>query len=620
MRLAIRSRLDDQSLSRGVVSAALPSQTIGYWLVVPALAIELGLLVYPIVYDFALSLTGAHEFAANGPFVGLANFTAILGDGSFWLGVRFLAFWVPITLAVELILGLATALLLWWRFWGRTLLFVAVFVPWAFPSAFSAFAWYALFVPPFIAFYVHQAVLMKFWLDDHFGAGTTDFLAYSVMSVWRVSSIMAIFLLAGLNAIPRDLIDYARLEAGSLLRLLWHVIIPLLRRYLVLVAMIGALITFIDFDSIYLESGDRTIVPVFGTLAYMHGIMFGDTGYAAAVNVISVPALLLVAVIGLRWIGPDRLRPGGNTSLPPSEAPLAKVGVPAFWKSQPPSVLPAPLLPWRWRRRLLYAVGTLAAISIAAFHLLPVYFIYNQAVVPVEELHLGQPFLVYHPDFSNFVNAFQPGPLWTWARNTLLVFGSAIVLGGGASLLAGYGLARFQPRGADLMAKLAFACLFLPQFAIIVPLYQLYNWLGLDNSLRGLTLIYMTMVIPFSTWLFYAYFQGMDPSVEEHAWLDADRRTAFLRVVLPMCWPVCVAAALFSLGILGSDVVYGSTLALSNEVKTLPVGLGLSAISLDEWANVSADMLAASMPLILLCAALGRSFVQGIQAALLEGA
>ena len=620
MRLAVRNRLDDQTLDDVEVSAALPRRSTGYWLVLPALAIELGLLVYPIVYDFVLSLTGAHDFAASGPFVGLANFRAILGDANFWLGVRYLAFWVPVTLAVELVVGLATALLLWWRFWGRTLLFVAVFVPWAFPSAFSAFAWYALFVPPFISFYAHQAVGMKFWLDDHFGAGTTDFLAYSLMSIWRVSSIMAIFLLAGLNAIPRDLIDYARLEAGSLLRLLWHVILPLLRRYLVLVGMIGALITFIDFDSIYLESGERTIVPVFGTLAYMHGIMFGDTGYAAAVNVISVPVLLLVAIIGLRWIGPDREWRGGNEPRRPNAAPLATASVPAFWKSPRPSLRRAPLLPWRWRRRLLYAAGALAATGIAAFHLLPVYFIYNQAVVPIEELHLGQPFLVYHPDFGNFHDAFQPGPLWDWARNTLVVFGSAIVLGGGASLLAGYGLSRFPPRGADLLAKLAFACLFLPQFAIIVPLYQVYNWLGLDNSLRGLTLIYMTMVIPFSTWLFYAYFQGLDPSVEEHAWLDANRRTTFLRVVLPMCWPVCVAAALFSLGILGSDVVYGSTLALSDQVKTLPVGLGLSAISLDEWANVSADMLAASLPLIVLCAALGRSFVQGIQAALLEGA
>ena len=94
----------------------------------------------------------------------------------------------------------------------------------------------------------------------------------------------------------------------------------------------------------------------------------------------------------------------------------------------------------------------------------------------------------------------------------------------------------------------------------------------------------------------------------------------FFSVVVPMARPVFIAAALFSVGVLGSDVVYASTLALNDAAKTLPVGLGLSAISLDEWANVSADVLIASIPLIVLCAALGRSFVQGIEAALLEGA
>jgi len=271
---------------------------------------------------------------------------------------------------------------------------------------------------------------------------------------------------------------------------------------------------------------------------------------------------------------------------------------------------------------LLYAAGGLAAILIAVFHIFPIYSVYNQAVRPVQELALGQPFIVYHPDFSNFHDAVIPGdsPMWLWARNTLIAFGGAIVLGVSVGMLAGYGLARFQPPGAALLAKVAFACFFVPQFAIIVPLYQIYSGVGLDNSLRGIVLIYLTMVIPFATWLYYAYFQGLDPAVEEHAWLDASRVRTFFRVVLPMSWPVFVAAALFALGVLGSDIVYGTTLALSDSVKTLPVALGLSAISLDEWANVSADVLVASIPMVLICAALGRSFVQGIQSALLEGA
>lgn len=614
MQVIARSRGEAATAFAGEAWFRPRGWVTGYWLALPAFAAVFLVLGYPVVFDVALSFTGAHEFMASGPFVGLDNYRQVVATPGFWAGVGVLVFWIPITVAAEVVLGLATALLLWWRFWGRTLLFLAVFIPWAFPSAFSAFAFYSLFVPPFPAFYQHDSVLVRFWFDDHFGRGTFDFAAYSVMITWRLSSIMAVFLLAGLNTIPRDLLDYAKLEARSPFVYLFSIIVPLLRRYLVLAVMVGAVVTFVGFDSIYIESGDRTIVPIAGTLAYMHGIVFGQTGYAAAVNVLSLPLLLLVAIVGLRWIGPERDTPPATPELPPARLAPARLG-------RLPRRSPVRrLLSWRARRRLLYVGGGLAAILIALFHIFPVYFVYNQAVVPVQELALGQPFFVHQPDWSNFQQALQPGPLWHWAANTLVAFGAAIVIGVGLSLLAGYGLARYRPPHSALLAKIVFACFFLPQFAIVIPLYQVYHWTGLDNTLQGLVVVYLTMVIPFATWLFYAYFQGLDPATEEHAWLDASRARAFFYVVLPMTRPVFIAAALFGVGVLGSDVVYASTLALSDSSKTLPVGLGLSALSLDEWANVSADVLMASVPLILLCAALGRSFVQGIEAALLEGA
>jgi ABC-type glycerol-3-phosphate transport system permease component len=83
---------------------------------------------------------------------------------------------------------------------------------------------------------------------------------------------------------------------------------------------------------------------------------------------------------------------------------------------------------------------------------------------------------------------------------------------------------------------------------------------------------------------------------------------------------VIIAAGLFAVGMMGSDVLYGALFSLSNSTKTLPVGLGLTAIDLDEWANVNAAILISSLPIIAGCAALGRYYVRGLRAALLEGA
>jgi ABC-type glycerol-3-phosphate transport system permease component len=71
---------------------------------------------------------------------------------------------------------------------------------------------------------------------------------------------------------------------------------------------------------------------------------------------------------------------------------------------------------------------------------------------------------------------------------------------------------------------------------------------------------------------------------------------------------------------MGSDVVYASSFTLTNSSKTLVAGLGITAIELDEWANVNASIIAAALPIVLVCAGLGRYFVEGLRAALVEGA
>ena len=259
-------------------------------------------------------------------------------------------------------------------------------------------------------------------------------------------------------------------------------------------------------------------------------------------------------------------------------------------------------------------------MAVLVFHLFPVYYTAVQAVRPLSEYQLGQIFWVYHPDLDSIGLAIHDPVLLRWGVNTVVIFGVVLAVGLLVSLLAGYGLARLDPPGARWLARLMFACYFVPQLAVILPLFQVYNSIGLDNTLAGIVLIYLTLLVPFATWLFYSFFLGLDREVEEHAWLDASRVGAFIRVVLPMSWPVVIAAALFGVGMMGSDIMYAGLFSLTNDTRTLPVGLGITAIDLEEWANVNAAILLSSLPIIVGCAALGRYYVRGLRAALLEGA
>jgi len=594
--------------------AAAARRLTGYALVLPAFLVVFAMLIYPLLYEAVESFIGAEEFNTGGPFVGLANYARAFSDPLYWEAVRNTVVLVGVTATLEIVVGALTALLLWWKFWGRSLVFLAVFVPWAFPTSFSAYAWYWLLLPPFHSFYTQHAIAVKFWFEDLFGIGAYGVVSIGIMNVWRGSSIIAIFLLAGLNAIPEELLDYGRLEASNGLRYLWRVVVPLIRRYLLLATMIGIAITYLDYVSMYVESGGRIINPVVGTLVYQVGILGGQLGYAAALNMTQLVVTLVLVLVGMRWVErpvagrapmpADAWRPEAVTSLQARPRPVAagRSGV------------------WRRRRRVLAVVAFFTAVAVMVFHLFPIYYTGVQAVRPLNEFYLGQIFWAYHPDLSGIVDAVNDPVLFRWGVNTFVVFGLVLAIGLSLSLLAGYGLARFDVPGARWLARLMFFAYFIPQMAVVLPMFQIYYTFGLDNTIAGIVLLYLTLTIPFATWLFYVYFLGLDHEVEEHAWLDARKHVAFVRVVIPMSWPVIIAAGLFAVGMMGSDVLYGSIFSLTNATKTLPVGLGLTAIDLDEWANVNAAILMSSLPIILACAALGRYYVRGLRAALLEGA
>jgi multiple sugar transport system permease protein len=591
----------------------LSPRTTGYLLIAPALLLVLGVLGYPMVFDSWLSLTNAHDSQATGQFIGLDNYVRLLTSSSFWVTTRTTAFLTLTTAAVALVVGVLTALLLWWRFWGRSIVFLAVFVPWAFPAGFSAMAWYWMLMPPFHSFYTQHVLAGRFWLEGIFGLGAWQVFSIALMNIWRSSSIIAIFTLAGFNAIPEELLEYGKLETRNVWQYFWFVVAPLCRRFLVLAGLVAMVVSYTEYTSMHIETGGRIVVPVLGTLAYTETLVNGNTGLGAAVALVQVALAVLLTIVGLRLVErqqPEKVeeeygwRVRENDSLSFRE----RAGERAHRAyGRRPRWLPAVL-------------GSLAALAVMTFHLFPVYYTAVQAIRPVNEIAIGNIFWAYHPDFDALNDILTDPVLARWTLNMFIVFGVVLIVGLMAALLAGYAMARLRIRGGPWLARAMFFSYFIPQTAIILPMYQVFNRLDLDNTLGGLILVYFSFAVPFATWLFYVYFQGFDADVEEHALLDGSRVVVFRRIVLPMAWPVIIAAGLFAIGMMGSDVFYAGTLALSNDVKTLPGGLGITAIDLNEWAAVNAAVLMASLPIMLLCAALSRYFVSGLRAALLEGA
>jgi len=284
----------------------------------------------------------------------------------------------------------------------------------------------------------------------------------------------------------------------------------------------------------------------------------------------------------------------------------------------------------RWAK-----AGRLGLILLATVYcVFPIYFMLVQSLKTAQEDVFGNPLIVLHPTLENFEELFEREgtvrgfvgsalhrsyPFLDWLGNTLVVFAGTVALTLALSIAAGYALGRLRPPGFRWWRRAIFGTYVIPQTILFIPLYQVVNALGLDDNLLALFLIYPCLALPFCIWILSTYFERLPREVEEAALLEgASRATAFFRVILPMSRPVIVAAGIFTLGIIASDLTIASLFLLSAQNQTIPAGLGTVEVALDELAAVAGINLLA-IPVILISAFFARGYVRGLTAAMVEG-
>jgi multiple sugar transport system permease protein len=283
------------------------------------------------------------------------------------------------------------------------------------------------------------------------------------------------------------------------------------------------------------------------------------------------------------------------------------------------------------RRRGALTLGTLVLL-LAVYSLFPIYMMTILSLKTAQEDIHGNPFFVRHPNFEWYLNLFESSewvrgeltvpvvPYLVWVKNTAIVFSATIAVTLTASLMAAYAIGRLRPPGWRWWRRALFATYLLPQTLLFLPMYQLVLKLGLDNSLAALILVYPMLTLPFCVWLLSAYFQRLSPEVEESAYIEgASRWTAFLRIVLPMSWPVIVAAGIFALGTISSDMMF-ATLFLPNQAhQTLAAGLSGMDVGLEDLTVVAGVNMAA-LTVVPIHGIFAGAFVRGLTAAMIEGA
>ena len=273
-----------------------------YLLLAPALLLLLTVLGYPFAWEIWTSFTSLSPLQDGATsFVGLENYRQQLADREFWRAAIVTVVYTGITTAAKLALGLGFAVLLARPFRGRAVVFLAIFLPWAYPASVSVIGWYWTLNPPIATAYSVLMGNVKYAVDGVLGGGAWAFLSVTLFNIWRGSSFIGVLLLAGINAIPPELFEYARLDEKSAWRRFWLVTVPLLKPYLALGGFLSLTSAFADLANVWMLTAGRIIFPVIGTHAYWLAINAGQFGPASALSLMLVP-FLLAALIALFWM------------------------------------------------------------------------------------------------------------------------------------------------------------------------------------------------------------------------------------------------------------------------------------------------------------------------------
>jgi multiple sugar transport system permease protein len=270
-------------------------------------------------------------------------------------------------------------------------------------------------------------------------------------------------------------------------------------------------------------------------------------------------------------------------------------------------------------QRVVKAVILGAWLLVTVF---PLYWIAVTSLKPQAEI-FSMP-LRYWPGtvtFEHYAELFAFADIGRYLANSLLVSlvsAAAVTVIG---VLGGYTLARFDFPGRGALMLGFLVTQMIPLFIALGPLYLLMSDLDLLNRLAGLMVVYVAMLVPFSTVIMRGFYERVPVALEEAAQVDgASRLGAMVRVVVPVMLPGVAATFIFAFVQCWNELFLAITFLDSEDAKTVPVAMNSFITQYDvDWGAMAAATVVSVVPTLILFAAIRRYLVEGLTAGAVKG-
>ncbi|MHB1629098.1 MAG: carbohydrate ABC transporter permease [Bacilli bacterium] len=281
------------------------SAIAGYAMLSPAMLVIALVTLFPIGYSVWMSMnTISSTFTGfQFHFSGFKNYGIVFHSSLFWQTLWFTTMYAAVTVVVELALGLLVALALNQPIRGRGLAIAVMLVPWTLITVISAQMWSYIYngiygVLSYVLMSVHIINAPFLWL----GTPVSATISMMVADIWKTTPFVTMILLAGLQLIPSELYEAAKIDGSSAWNSFWRITFPLLRPSLGLAALFRILQAFglFDLPFVLTNGGPGTSTMSIAMLAYQAIFNNGSFGPGTAVAVVTVALVILLALASLK--------------------------------------------------------------------------------------------------------------------------------------------------------------------------------------------------------------------------------------------------------------------------------------------------------------------------------
>ena len=276
---------------------------LAWFLITPSVLVVLIIIAYPTIQVFVYSFMKYKLDGVTPPsFVGWDNYAFVLTDPDWWSAVINTLIFTVVSVVVESVLGLAVAMVANSKFKGRTLLRVAILVPWAIPTVVSSKVWQWMVndiygVVNIVLADLHIIPQKIAWL----ATPATALPVIIAVDVWKATPFMALLLLAGLQLIPKDLYEAGSIDGANKVRQFWAITLPLVTPTLLVALVFRTLDALRVFDIFYVMVGTKGGLATMAVYNQQQLVSFLDAGVGSATSVIILIVIMLFVILYTRF-------------------------------------------------------------------------------------------------------------------------------------------------------------------------------------------------------------------------------------------------------------------------------------------------------------------------------